>query len=317
MNILDEVNRQLDLEGFPSIQKTTIFEDLKDLEFRVYKAPIERIQGADRRKFFLRYSDPDFSISNQPLNEAEAEQIRSSIQVLSRFRGLPQFDWIQEMVPKLQSNLGLVTGGKDIISFESNPEYSGAGHIRDFFNAILHRRVLLVTYQDFNSEKPYVREFHPYHLKQYNARWFVFGHDPLWTKSDFINLALDRVKDLQETDLACKDTETDWDEYFHDIVGVTHTQGKLVNIHITILDKQQAEYIRTKPMHHSQKPIRKTKNGHYTTSIRVKPNYELRKMLLSFGEKIVVTAPDDLKLLIRDHARNMASLYEDDLINFS
>ncbi|WP_275616641.1 hypothetical protein [Flagellimonas yonaguniensis] len=50
------------------------------------------------RRTFYRYTDSDYSINNQPINELEAEQLKSAMMVLSRFKGLPQFEWINELL---------------------------------------------------------------------------------------------------------------------------------------------------------------------------------------------------------------------------
>lgn len=63
-----------------------------------WNIPLERIK--DGRKKIFRYKDLAFSINNQPLNELEAEQLKSAMFVLKRFKGLPQFKWINELLPK-------------------------------------------------------------------------------------------------------------------------------------------------------------------------------------------------------------------------
>ena len=310
-DILEEVNRRLTSQGQPTISKTTIFEDFKDLEYRVFKAPIEKYSAEDKRRQYLRYADPEYSISKQPLSEGELEHIRSLLQLLSRFRGLPQFQWLEETLARLQSDMR--TGGADTvaISFEYNREYVGLEHLQTFFNAIHHRRVLKVTYKDFRSETPYERIFHTYHLRQYNNRWFAFGYEPAWSKasSTFMNLALDRVLEIQEIDDEYIPTDQDWEDFFHDLVGVTRKEGPPVDVHIRIMDEEQVNYIRTKPLHHSQKLIRKTPEGHFETSIRVIPNMELQKLLLSYGSRIRVLSPESLVKDMREHAAGMSEHY--------
>lgn len=203
------------------------------------------------------------------------------------------------------------TGESDTIamSFDYNREYVGMDHLQTFFNAIHHRRVLKVTYKDFKTETPYERIFHTYHLRQHSNRWFAFGHDPSWTKSTFVNLALDRVLEASETDAEYIPTNQDWEDFFHDLVGVTRREGPPVDVRIRIMDEEQVNYIRTKPLHHSQKLIRKTPEGHFETSIRVIPNVELLKLLLSYGKRIRVLTPESLVEEMRHHAVGIAELY--------
>ena len=73
----------------------------------------------------------------------------------------------------------------------------------------------------------------------------------------------------------------DWDDYFSDFIGVTKLESKSVQIKILIMDIVQAAYIRTKPIHQTQKQIKQVTGG-FETSIDVIPNYELEKLILSF-----------------------------------
>ena len=81
-NIIDEVNEGL-LDDNPKsngIGKTTLYEDLKNIEYNIYGLEIERIK--DGKTTYLRYADPNASINNQPLSEKEARQIRDAIMVI-------------------------------------------------------------------------------------------------------------------------------------------------------------------------------------------------------------------------------------------
>ena len=48
-------------------------------------------------EWVVKYEDSNFSISNQPLNETEANQLREALLTLDRFKGLPQYNWINEI----------------------------------------------------------------------------------------------------------------------------------------------------------------------------------------------------------------------------
>ncbi len=307
-DILDEVNRELEKEWIEGVGKTTFFKDIQDME-QVFKTIIEKFPGANKKIIYYRYEDPEFSIRKQPINEHEAAQFKSTIQMLSRFKGLPQFEWVNEMIPMLETKLGLGPSlEKNIISFDNNEDYRGLEHITPLFNAIMYKRVLKIVYQDFKSAVQYELEFHPYHLKQYNSRWFVFGKDPDKPHLDFSNLALDRIKEIAEIEVPYRDADNNWDDYFSDVIGVSKHNAPVEEIKILILDEEQASYIATKPLHQSQKMIRKTERG-FETSIKVIPNYELKKMLLSFGERIEVLAPAGMRKTLSEASNKLNQLY--------
>lgn len=79
-----------------------------------WSVPLEKKR--DGRRVYYRYSDPNFSISNEPLNESEINQIEAAVSVLSRFSGAPQFEWVQELIPVLKDRLGLKESKKEVIS---------------------------------------------------------------------------------------------------------------------------------------------------------------------------------------------------------
>lgn len=198
-DLLEECNKAL-LELNPDgdgIEKRQLYYDIRFMESEAgWAVPLERISYG--RKVYYRYEDLSFSINNQPLNDSEVEKIRSALQVFSRFSGTPQFEWINEMIPLLESKFGLIERKDEIISFESNVDLKRLDLLTPLFNAIINERVLIINYKDFKSSDPYELIFHPHYLKQYNNRWFVFGYNADYKKPVW-NLALDRIESMVET----------------------------------------------------------------------------------------------------------------------
>lgn len=305
-DLLAEVNKAI-REVDPSaegIGKTTYYEDIRAIEYEVFSAEIERYK--EGRTTYLRYSDPSFSISNQPLNEVEVRQLNAALQVLARIQGNPQFEWVHEIIPMLESKLKLGKVDKPVMSFESNPDYPGLSFITPIFNAIVNRRVLKFNYKDFKSELAYDFHLHPYYLRQYNGRWYVYGYNE--ERGRIENPALDRVREVTEVDLEYREDNRDWQDYFSDFIGVTRYDGEPGEVRILINDALQASYIQTNPLHQTQKPIRQVAGG-FETSFRVIPNVELEKLLLSFGDRIKVLAPEGLRTKLAARLRNASLQY--------
>ena len=297
-DLLDEINKALEEYNGPEskIKRRQLFDDIKFMESdQGWSIPLERHK--DGRKVFYRYSESDFSISNQPLNESEVNQIEAAISVLSRFSGAPQFEAVQEMIPVLKDRLGLDHQTKEVIGLEANIDLKGVEYLAQLYDAIINERVLEVTYQDFKSNEPFTLIFHPHYLKQYNNRWFVFGLNeeldiPTW------NLALDRIESIEITRREYPETDIDWNDYFYDIIGVTRYQDKDPETVALEFTKEAAPYVETKPLHPSQKS--EWVEDKLQVTIEVIPNYELESVILSFGEKVKVTAPDSLKKKITE-----------------
>jgi predicted DNA-binding transcriptional regulator YafY len=306
-DLLEECNKAL-ADFDPSsegIQRRQLFDDIRFMESEQgWSVPLGRIRHG--RKVYYRYEDLNFSINNQPLNDSEAEQIKSALQIFSRFSGTPQFEWVNEMIPMLESKFGLIERKNEVISFESNIDLKGLHFLTPLFNAIINERVLLVKYKDFKSSEPYEITFHPYYLKQYNSRWFVFGLNSENQVYNW-NLALDRIESLLELDLKYEQSVIEWEEYFYDLVGVTKPEGVEVQEVVLRFSPDVAPYVITKPLHPSQKH-RNDPTG-LEVRINVIPNIELERLILSFGEQVEVIYPQDLKELISRRLSSANRLY--------
>lgn len=292
-DLLDKVNNAL-YEFDPDstgIKTRQLRDDIRYMKSEAgYSASIIAIP--DGKKAYYRYEDKDFSINNSPLNETEAEQLKNAISILQRFEGAPQLEWINEVGPMLSSQFGLSNNEQKVMAYDSNIDYSGYDKIMPLFNAIVNKRVLKVEYEPFNKEA-YTFSFHPYYLKQYNNRWFAFGLNeklniPTW------NLALDRIKAIDECSDKYIENDIEWEDHFYDIIGVTTNEnGELEEVEL-IFSSNQANYIYTKPLHPSQK-AKFLESGELHVTIKVILNYELKMKLLSFGEKVKVIKPKELK----------------------
>ena len=306
-DLLEECNKAL-IEfdsNSDGIQKRQLYDDIRFMESEAgWSIPLEKIRYG--RRVYYRYEDLSFSISNQPLNDSESEQLKSALQILSRFSGTPQFEWVNEMIPMLESKFGLIERKKEIISFDTNIDLKGLHFLTPLFNAIVNERVLLVTYKDFKSTEPYQITFHPYYLKQYNNRWFVFGLNSDNQISNW-NLAIDRIESLTETTHIYINSDIDWEEYFYDIIGVTRPSDAELQEVLLEFSSEIAPYIITKPIHPSQ--IHKFDNTTLEVKIKVIPNFELERLIISFGEQVKVISPDILKQQIAQRIKSASKLY--------
>ncbi len=304
-DLLGECNRALqELDPNSSgIARRQLYDDINFMESsQGWNIPLERIK--DGRKKYFRYEDPNFSINNQPINELEAEQLKSAMLVLQRFKGLPQFKWINEILPKINQAFKFSDDTGGIISFDNNEYLKGLEFIDPIFNAVLYKKVMTVNYQSFNNPEPVQITFSPYHLKEYNNRWFVFGKNAEY--DNMINLALDRIIETEEANTAYELTSINFEEYFEDVLGVSILPGQGAEQIVLRIEKSLWPYIQTKPLHGSQKVISREEK-HIDISLELIPNYELESQLFQFGENIEVLAPGNFRDKIK---KRINALYE-------
>lgn len=289
------------------VQKRQVFEDIKFMESsQGWSIDLERHK--DGRKVFYKYADTNFSINNHLLNESEENQLKEAILTLSRFKGMPQFEWIDEIVIRLESSFSLKSHSNKIIEFEQNQFLKGLEFFSELFNAILYKKTIEITYKGFKQLKPIVLILHPYYLKQYNNRWFLFGRTGV--RSNITNMAIDRIMNLREaSDAFIENDIINFHEFFEDMVGVSESIERKPAKIVLQINKELWPYVETKPLHGSQKLIKKTKE--FTViSLVVHINYELKSLLFSLGENIRVIEPGVLANEIIQKAKQMIKNYK-------
>lgn len=289
------------------IKRRQVFEDIKFMESpQGWNIPLEH--NRDGHKVYYRYADKSFSINNQPLNETEENQIKEALLTLSRFKGMPQFEWVDEISTRLDSGLGLSHKTDKIIEFDQNNYLKGLEHITPIYNSILYKMAIDVDYKSFKQEASQSVVLHPYFLKQYNKRWFLFGKSEV--SEGLMNLALDRIISIKESKKKfIPNRSIDFNEYFEDIVGVTLSNEETVQNIVLEVSNNLMPYIQTKPIHGSQKMIEHGEN-HTLISLDLIPNYELEALILSYGEGIKVLLNGEFRDKINTRIKKMFELYK-------
>ena len=287
-----------------SISRRQIFEDIKFMKSEVgYKAPIESLKAG--KKTYYRYSDKDFSIEKSPINKEELQALENTLDIVSRLQGLDNMDWMAELYTKLQ---GLVQPiNKTIIEYDANPYLKGLEHLSPLYNYIKHESIVAIDYKPFQSEKAETFILHPYYLKQYNTRWFLFGWNTAYEAIS--TLALDRIQSIAIANNTAnalspfQKNTIDFEAYFEDIIGVSVEKDVPIYTVKMRLDNSIIPYIAAKPLHGSQKV-----NGNIL-SLSVKLNYELESLILSYGEKIEVLEPLILVEKLKNRIAKMHNFY--------
>jgi predicted DNA-binding transcriptional regulator YafY len=278
-----------ELEGITTgVSKRTIQADIQVMRSDKlgYNAPIV----VTDRKFYC-YSEPDYSITNAPVNKADVEKMKEIVGVLKQFNGFTYFDEMSDMIARLENNLYRSTHqGRNYIQFENNRLLKGLEHINPLYQAILNRRSLLIEYKSFKAAASQQLICFPYLLKEYRNRWFLITQTK--KKNLLLTMALDRIIEFQELpkEPFIDHEVVDFDSYFDDLLGVTKTPKDRAHKVVLFVDKYNAPYVLTKPIHHSQKLLKEDETG-IVIRIDVVLNFELEREILGFGECMKVLAP--------------------------
>ena len=305
---LSDINGQSDTKGAEKVQRRQIFDDLNFMEDEVgFGVTIERIK--DGRRTYYRYAKGSKTIKDHPLKQDEIEMLHDALMLLKRFEGVPQFEWIENLESCLYSTSKLGENTESIVSFQHNPYLRGMQWFKVLFNMIINKRVIEITYHPFGKESRTLK-VSPYHLKQYNNRWFLIAkhNDCIYLS----NYAIDRIENVQETGDPFHHLPEgfDFEEYFSDIVGVSITNSPVEEIvlHVT---NDVLGYIVTKPLHESQstRPILQD-DGRWEIRLKVQVNYELFSILRSFGHSIEIMSPLNVRNQFKDSIQCMINMYD-------
>ncbi len=290
------------------VKRRQIFDDMTFMESEEgYSIPLARHKEGLRT--YYRYEDREFSINLQPLSRSESEQLQSTMLMLSRFKGLPQFDWLEESLARFETNFKLEhRDAENIVFFEQNPYLRGLEHFSGLFAATISHQPLSIEYHPaFGQVRSYT--IHPYALKQHASRWYIVGLSVVdGVESRLRIFAIDRVERFEPlTTEFIPNHILDLEEYFDDILGVTiNVDAKPERIRLKV-DIKSYNFIATKPLHHSQKLVNSSE-GYVVIELKIAYNYELETALLEFADTVEILEPQHLRERIRERAERIISI---------
>ncbi|SDZ93171.1 helix-turn-helix transcriptional regulator [Bizionia paragorgiae] len=305
-DLLNEVNYVLFELGTEGIKLRQLQYDIEHMKSDAgWAIEFDETLKKGRKKAF-QYQDKNFSIANHPLNVNDVEQLETTIAILSRYKHRAEFSWLEELIPRMEQAFQLVESGDNgIISYQENLDLKGREHIGTLFNMILKRKQVKITYEPYG--KP---EFDvvvcPYHIKQYNNRWFLFCFNEEY--KSISNYPLDRITGIEELNASFESSTINWLDYFDDIIGVTKPEEGKVEKIVLRFSEQRINYVLTKPLHGTQK-IYKEDQSNCSMTIEVIPNQELYQQLLAFGPDLEILEPAKVRLKMIDLIKETSNNY--------
>ena len=196
------------------------------------------------------------------------------------------------------ASLKLDETSEEVVGFDENLDLEGMDNFTPLFNAIVDKQPLKLSYQSFKQDREETVIVHPYYLKQYNKRWFLIAWNDEY--NFMANYAFDRIKGIENANVPYKPTDVNFFDYFDEMIGVskdTRTEPQTVKLWVS---PEQWPYIKTKPLHGATQRLVSFDEKGAVITIEVYLNYELEQQLLSFGEKVKVLEPAELKERIKE-----------------
>jgi predicted DNA-binding transcriptional regulator YafY len=308
-DLIDACNDALyEYDGIDTdISMRTIRLDLKAMRSDTlgYNAPI-----IVSNKKYYSYGEEDYSIAKSPLTAQDLGILQEVSHLLQQFKGFSHFNEVSEMVNKLEDKIYSEQNQQaSVIDFEKNDLLTGIEWLDILYKAIVNKTTLLLTYQSFIARTANDIIFYPYLLKEYRNRWFVLGMKK--QGKEIMTLALDRIQQIAplEKEHYTLHKKFEPNTYFANIIGVTRNTAEKPTLIEFWASVYHAPYIKTKPIHTSQKIMEEVKGGTHF-SIELIPNFELERELIGFGDGIKILSPNNMVRQMKRKIRLMQALYE-------
>ena len=309
-NLIDAISVALEkYDKKIKVSERTVYDDLKFLkdEFGPFAAPVARTIDKG-----YHYTDAGFSIFNPTLNKDTLEKVKSSLSALKQVSRLSGFEDLKEVVLRMEANYNFDEELRiePIVYLEESLNIKALNFIEPLKAHIQNEEVISVTYEPF--DKPaYARIVSPYFLKEYNNRWFLFGHQHLINKTGYegiTNMSLDRINGIKLSlrEYVAKG-DLDIKDYLSNVIGVSVSDAKPLLIKFRVYGGRR-HYVDTKKLHTTQETVElNDKYGEF--SIKVIPNNEMYSLLLSYGKDLEVTSPANIRNRMKDKAFEMLKRY--------
>ena len=288
------------------VAQRTIEKDISDMKL-YYQVEFDDKIRRGKKKLY-RYKDTSFFLMNQLLVDGTLEKglLKDVLETLSIYDNVPQYKWLY-MFLQQRAN-GNVANDTKAIEFQNNPDLAGMEHFNALLSAIVNKRVLEIAYQPYYKTTK-TNRVHPYLLKQFNDRWFLIGRREGY--DTITNYAIDRIKSVQEIDLAYREADIDFEEFFSNIIGVSWDENKPVEDILLRISNTRYPYIDSKPFHSEQTLVHKLcDENSKVIRLRLQVNNELIAKILSLGKDAEVLSPAYLREKMMSEAAEMLKIYQ-------
>lgn len=196
---------------------------------------------------------------------------------------------------------------KDQLSLENIP--AGFEFLPIIINAIKHKKALVTDYKKFTNSVAYTTIIQPYCLKMFHQRWYLLGKSE---RKDYkmAIYALDRMTALAETDNEfIMDPDFNAELYFKKFFGV-FINDDIPAKHIVLRAyPPMTDYLRTLPLHPSQKEIAITKE-YSDFEFFIAPTFDFRQAILKEGSELEVLEPQSFRNEIKKELTKTLNRYK-------
>lgn len=193
---------------------------------------------------------------------------------------------------------------KDRILLEENP--SGRELLPTILEAMRDNKMLTFSYKPYWVEDDHISNLYhvePYALKVFKRRWYLLGK---YGDSPLKVYALDRILDIDiEFESFTLPADFDAESFFSSCFGIIVSDKDPQTIKLKV-DAFQSNYLRSLPLHPSQKETERTEEYSVFTYF-LRPTFDFVQELLTLRETTEVLAPKELRAEMARIGKNIAN----------
>ena len=274
-----------------------------------------RAEG-DHRKLSYRYKEPGFSVLPYLTGGMTDGEYRSLVGAINKLQGVLNPATFEEVRFAVQSRMETdYEKGPMYVDYEDNRRLKGREYRPLVYRAITEKKILHILYRKFNDVELEF-DFHPYLLKQYNERWFVFGRRQE-SRDPYTSIPLDRIVSLKENGCYTESRPDGYLDYFQNRVGVSRRKGESVkHVVIKISDEDAWGRITTKPLPTLAVVQNYDRDCHHgVISLDIVPNIELYTKILSWGEGVEIVGDEEIRTEFVTLLKKISGKYPELLMN--
>ncbi len=202
------------------------------------------------------------------------------------------------------------TKGKADIMFFEPRRARGFEFLHGIIHAITNKKVIKFGYQKFWETTDSEKVVMPYALKEFKNRWYLLAADYKPKSGGFFlkTFGLDRISDLEITHTSFKKESINVEDSYKNAFGIINATGEEPQEILLKFDKEQANYIKALPLHHSQTIV--SENEIETVfKVFLMPTYDFQREILSYGKRVQVLSPEGFIRELRTEVEIMLKNY--------
>lgn len=257
---------------------------------------LEELHYKDGYETELAFSEKTFKRDRDLLLELFQTEIRFKRSTMT-YQMINEDDY--ESTQTIFDNLLLINAYKQTennskIMFFEKRQASGLHNLEGIIFAIKNSKPISCNYTKYWENVPRKKVLEPYALKEFRNRWYLLANE-LDGKDFFIKtFGLDRISDLDVLSKKFNKQKIDVERMFSNSFGIISTLDQKPEKIILSFDANQGKYVKSLPIHHSQKLLVDNETE-LKIELTLVPTYDFYQELLTHAERVRIEKPTSVR----------------------